>query len=68
VGPHSDFAKMELGGSGNGAVELSLVGGKVAFVGKAGKDFFEKLYAENLEANKVAPELFLDKHSPRAWS
>jgi len=61
---YSDFAKMELGGSGNVAVGLSLLGGKVAFVGKAGKDFFGKLYIENLETNKVTPEVFLDKHSP----
>ena len=61
---YSDFAKMEFGGSGNVAVGLSLLGATVSLVGKAGKDLFGKLYVENLEKNKVIPQVFYDKRSP----
>lgn len=61
---YSSFAKAELGGSGNVAVGLSLLGGKVSFIGKAGKDFFGRLYIRNLKKNKVIPEVFFDKCSP----
>ena len=61
---YSDFAKAGLGGSGNVAVGLSLLGGKVSFIGKAGQDFFGRLYIRNLKKNKVIPEVFIDKCSP----
>ena len=61
---YSDFAKMEFGGSGNVAVGLSLLGATVSLVGKAGKDLFGRLYVENLEKNKVIPQVFFDKRSP----
>jgi sugar/nucleoside kinase (ribokinase family) len=61
---YSDFAKIEFGGSGNVAVGLSLFGATVSLVGKAGKDLFGNLYVENLEKNKVIPQVFFDKRSP----
>jgi sugar/nucleoside kinase (ribokinase family) len=64
---YSDFAKMEFGGSGNVAVGLSLLGAKVSLVGKAGKDLFGGLYVENLERNKVIPQLFFDSRSPTGF-
>ena len=59
-----DSAKAEFGGSGNVAVGLSLLGGKVSFVGKAGQDLFGRLYIRNLKKNKVIPQVFFDKCSP----
>jgi sugar/nucleoside kinase (ribokinase family) len=61
---YCDFAKAELGGSGNVAVGLSLLGGKASFIGKAGQDFFGRLYIRNLKKNKVIPQVFFDKCSP----
>ena len=49
---YCDFAKAVLGGSGNIAVGLSSLGGRVAFVGKAGQDFFGKLYIRDLKKKK----------------
>lgn len=59
-----DFAKAVLGGSGNVAVGLSSLGGKAAFVGKAGDDFFGKLYIRNLKKKRVVPKIFFDRDSP----
>lgn len=59
-----DFAKAVLGGSGNVAVGLSSLGGKTAFVGKAGNDFFGKLYKRDLKKKKVVPKMFFDQDSP----
>ena len=61
---YCDFAKVVLGGSGNIAVGLSLLGGKAAFVGKAGDDFFGKLYMQDLKNKGVVPKIFLDKDFP----
>jgi len=61
---YCDFAKVELGGSGNIAVGLSSLGGRVAFVGKAGMDLFGKLYARDLNKKKVASKIFFDKDAP----
>lgn len=52
---------------GNVAVGLSLLGGKVSFVGKAGQDFFGNLHIRNLKKNKVIPEVFFDKCSPTGF-
>lgn len=61
---YCNFAKAVLGGSGNVATGLSAIGGTAAFVGKAGQDFFGKLYVQDLEEKRVATKIFLDKISP----
>ncbi len=58
-----DCAKNVLGGSGNVAVGLSSLGGKAAFIGKAGDDIFGKLYLRNLKKTQVIPKIFFDKNS-----
>lgn len=58
---YCDLAKIELGGSGNVAVGLSSLGGRVAFVGKAGYDLFGRVYIRNLKKKKVLSKIFLDK-------
>jgi len=52
-----------LGGSGNVAVGLSTLGGKTAFVGKAGNDLFGKLYAQDLKNRGVVSKIFFDRCS-----
>jgi len=61
---YCSFAETALGGGGNVAVGLSTIGGRSAFIGKAGRDFYEKLYVDDLKRNKVSAQLFLDKHLP----
>jgi fructokinase len=61
---YCDSAKAVLGGSGNIAVGLSSLGGKAAFVGKAGSDFFGKLYMLNLKKKGVVPKIFFDNDFP----
>ena len=61
---YCDFAKAVFGGSGNIAVGLSSLTGKVGFVGKAGNDFFGKLYMRNLKKKEVVPKIFFDKDFP----
>jgi sugar/nucleoside kinase (ribokinase family) len=61
---YCNFAKALLGGSGNVAAGLSAMGGTPAFVGKAGYDFFGKLYIQDLKEDGVVTKIFLDKHSP----
>ena len=61
---YCNFAKALLGGSGNVAAGLSAMGGTPAFVGKAGYDFFGKLYIQGLKEDGVVTKIFLDKHSP----
>lgn len=53
--------KTVFGGGGNVATGLSAIGGTSAFVGKAGQDFFGKLYADNLKKNGVFTQMFHDK-------
>ena len=60
---YCDFIKLMLGGAGNVAVGLSTLGGKAAFVGKAGDDLFGKLYAEDLKNRRVASRIFFDRCS-----
>jgi fructokinase len=60
---YCDSAKIALGGSGNIAVGLSSLRGRAAFVGKAGDDFFGKLYIQDLKNKGVVPKVFLDKDS-----
>lgn len=59
-----DLGQAVLGGSGNVAVGLSSLGGKAAFVGKAGNDFFGKLYMRDLKKKQVVPKMFFDQDSP----
>lgn len=61
---YCSFASLVLGGGGNVAVGLSTIGGKSAFIGKAGRDFFGKLYIKDLKRNGVETRLFSDKNSP----
>lgn len=59
-----DFARAVLGGSGNIAAGLSSLGGKAAFVGKAGDDFYGKLYVRDLKEKRVVPRIFFDQDCP----
>ena len=61
---YCNFAKTVLGGSGNIAVGLSTLGGRVALVGKAGNDYFGKLYMRDLKNKGVVPKIFFDKDFP----
>ena len=61
---YCSFAETALGGGGNVAVGLALIGGSSAFIGKAGHDLFAKLYVQDLKRNDVATKLFLDKQLP----
>jgi fructokinase len=61
---YCDFAKPAPGGSGNIAVGTSTLGGKVAFVGKAGNDAFGKLYEQDLKNHGVFPKIFFDNDLP----
>lgn len=58
---YCDVASIKLGGSGNVAVGLSLLGGRVAFVGKSGYDSFGKLYIEDLKEKKITSRIFLSR-------
>jgi len=60
---YCDLIKPVLGGSGNVAVGLSMLGGKAAFVGKAGDDFFGKLYARDLKNSGVFSKVFFERQS-----
>lgn len=57
-------AKIAFGGSGNVAAGLSMLGGKAAFVGKAGNNAIGKLYVLDLKESGVISKVFFDKHSP----
>jgi len=61
---YCNLTKAVLGGSGNVAIGLSTIGGTSAFVGKAGHDFFGRLYAKNLEEKGVTTKIFWDKYFP----
>jgi sugar/nucleoside kinase (ribokinase family) len=58
---YSSSATVSVGGGGNVAVGLSQIGGKSAFIGKAGCDLFGDLYDQDLKVNNVASRLFRDK-------
>lgn len=61
---YCQFAKAVLGGSANVAIGLSLFGGKVAFVGKAGKDYFGRLYLQDLKKAGITPKIFFERDFP----
>jgi len=55
---YCDFAKIDFGGAGNVASGLALLGGKTAFIGKAGNDRWGRLYEENLKTKGVTTRIF----------
>lgn len=59
-----DLAKAVFGGSGNVAAGLSWVGGKVAFLGKAGNDFLGKSYMQDLKKRGVDARISFDQEFP----
>ena len=52
------------GGMGNMATALSYLGGRVGFIGKAGKDRWGRLYLEDLKRNNVCACISYDNHLP----
>lgn len=54
-------AKVEFGGAGNVAAGLSTLGGKAAFIGKAGNDILGRLYIQDLRKRRVFPRVFIDE-------
>lgn len=61
---YCNFVKLTHGGSGNVAVGVSTLGGKTAFVGKAGNDFLGKLYSQELKNRGVHSKIFFERRSP----
>jgi ribokinase len=57
---YCDFAKIDFGGTGNVASGLALLGGKTAFIGKAGNDCWGRLYDEDLKTKGVATKIFYE--------
>lgn len=55
---------IEAGGAGNVAVGLSRLGGKVQFIGKAGKDVLGSFYQDNLIRKGVRAKVVFDKFHP----
>jgi len=58
---YTNNALLSAGGSGNVAVGIATLGGKAAFIGKAGKDFLGKQYKKDLLANNVKERVSYDK-------
>jgi len=61
---YCNSGKTVFGGGGNIAAGVSIIGGNSVFVGKAGQDFFEKLYVQDLKNIGVFTRIFLDKNLP----
>jgi len=57
---YCDFAKIDFGGTGNVASGLAILGGKTAFIGKAGNDCWGRLYDENLKTKGVTTRIFYE--------
>jgi sugar/nucleoside kinase (ribokinase family) len=57
-------AQIVLGGSANVAIGISALGGKTAFIGKAGNDFSGRFYEERLKDKAVFSQVFFDEHCP----
>jgi len=55
---YCDFAKIDFGGAGNVASGVALLGGKTAFISKAGNDCWGRLYEENLKTKGVTTRIF----------
>jgi sugar/nucleoside kinase (ribokinase family) len=58
---YCNFAKVDFGGAGNVASGLSLLGGKVSFIGKAGGDLWGRLYQEDLSSRGVITKMFFEE-------
>lgn len=58
------FSSPTPGGSGNVSVGISTLGGKAAFVGKAGNDVFGKQYEQDLTDHGVFSKVFFDPVQP----
>ena len=54
-------AKIDFGGAGNVASGLSVLGGNVLFIGKAGDDLWGKVYELDLATNNVTTNIFFAK-------
>lgn len=54
-------AKISLGGTANVSVCVSKLGGKSAFIGKVGDDYFGKIFVEDLGASKVIKNVSMGK-------
>jgi len=52
------------GGMGNVATALSYLGGRVGFIGKAGRDWLGELYFKNLEMNNISSCVYFDHKLP----
>jgi sugar/nucleoside kinase (ribokinase family) len=55
-----ESARICLGGAGNVAEGLSLLGGKVCFIGKAGNDSWGRIYEANLNASSITTKIFFE--------
>jgi len=53
-------SKITPGGSGNVAVAIAKLGGRVAFVGKAGNDPYGRAYSDDLTSARVATRITVD--------
>jgi len=58
---YTEEAIITPGGSGNVACGIAALGGKAAFIGKAGKDVLGELYRKDLENYGVKSKIFQDK-------
>lgn len=58
------FAGIFPGGMGNVATALSRLGGRVGFIGKAGKDWLGELYLKDLKRNNISSRVYLDDQLP----
>ena len=58
---YCEFAKIEFGGAGNVAVGIRSLGGKAAFIGKAGDDLWGRMYEKDLRANGVITAMLFEK-------
>jgi len=58
---YCESAKIEFGGAGNVAVGICSLGGKAAFIGKAGDDLWGRMYEKDLKANGVITDMLFEK-------
>jgi ribokinase len=58
-----NYAKIDLGGAGNVAEGMSLLGAKTCFIGKAGKDCWGKVYEENLRGKGVNARILFEENA-----
>jgi sugar/nucleoside kinase (ribokinase family) len=58
-----NYAKIDLGGAGNVAEGMSLLGAKTCFIGKAGNDCWGKIYEENLHGKGVNARILFEENA-----